>query len=168
MSLYRSLSFYIYNVHACSVTQLYPILCNLMDCNPPVYSVHGIFQAIILEWVAISFSRGSSWPRDQTRVSSTGRQILYHWATCIHEIYYRSQLMLWRLRSYMVCHLEDQEGHGCNSVKGWRPVTPRVRAADARNRSPDISEGSRRWMSQLKKREIICPFLALLFSSDLS
>ena len=44
-------------------------LCNPMDCSPPSSSVHGIFQARILEWVAISFSRGSSWPRDQTQVS---------------------------------------------------------------------------------------------------
>ena len=40
-----------------------------MDCNPPVSSVHGVFQARILEWVAISFSRGSSWTRDCTCVS---------------------------------------------------------------------------------------------------
>ena len=40
-----------------------------MDCSPPGSSIHGIFQARMLEWVAISFSRGSSWPRDQTRVS---------------------------------------------------------------------------------------------------
>ena len=45
--------------------------------------VHGIFQARILEWVAISFFRRSSWPRDQTHISCisyTGRWILYHWA----------------------------------------------------------------------------------------
>ena len=52
-----------------------------MDCNLPGSSVHGIFHARILEWVAISFSRGSSWPRYQTCVSCTGRQILYHWVT---------------------------------------------------------------------------------------
>ena len=40
-----------------------------MDCSPPGSSVHAIFQERILEWVAISFSRGSSWPRDQTLVS---------------------------------------------------------------------------------------------------
>ena len=44
-------------------------LCDLMDSTQPSSSVHGIFQARILEWVAISFSRGSSRPRDQTRVS---------------------------------------------------------------------------------------------------
>ena len=46
-----------------------PTLCNPMDCSPPSSSVHGIFQAILLEWIAISFSRGSSRPRDQTQVS---------------------------------------------------------------------------------------------------
>ena len=40
-----------------------------MDCSPSSSSVHGILQARILEWVAISFSRESSWPRDQTQVS---------------------------------------------------------------------------------------------------
>ena len=42
------------------VVQLCPTLCDPMDCSPPGSSVHGIFQARILEWVAISFSRGSS------------------------------------------------------------------------------------------------------------
>ena len=53
-----------------------------MDCSPPGSSVHGISQARILEWVAISYSRGSSWPRDWTWVSCVsciGRQVLYHW-----------------------------------------------------------------------------------------
>ena len=49
-------------------------LCNPMDCSLTGSSVHGILQARILEWVFIPFSRGSCWPRDQTRVShSTGR-----------------------------------------------------------------------------------------------
>ena len=46
-----------------------PTLCNPMDCRPPGSSVQGILQARILEWVAISFSRGSSPPRDRTSVS---------------------------------------------------------------------------------------------------
>ena len=46
-----------------------PNSCNPIDCSPPGFSVHGILQARILEWVAISFSRGSSQPRDRTRVS---------------------------------------------------------------------------------------------------
>ena len=59
-----------------------PTLCNPMDCSPPGSSVHGIFQARILERVAMLSSKGSSWPRDQTHisyVSCIGRQVLYHW-----------------------------------------------------------------------------------------
>ena len=48
------------------VAQLCPTLCNSVDCSPPGSSVHGILQTRILEWVAIPFSRGSSWPKDQT------------------------------------------------------------------------------------------------------
>ena len=51
------------------VAQLCLTLCDPMDWSPPGSSVHGILQARILEWVAISFSRGSSWPRDRTQVS---------------------------------------------------------------------------------------------------
>ena len=51
------------------VAQSCPILCDPVDCSLPGSSIHGILQARILEWVAISFSRGSSRPRDQTQVS---------------------------------------------------------------------------------------------------
>ena len=60
------------------VIKLYFTLCNPKDCSPPGSSVCGIFQARILEWVAISFSRGSFQPRDQTCISYIGRQIVYH------------------------------------------------------------------------------------------
>ena len=63
---------------SCSVM---PTLSDPMDFSLPGSSVHGICQAKILEWVAISFSRESSWPRDWTHVSCIGRWILYHWAT---------------------------------------------------------------------------------------
>ena len=59
-------------------------LCDSMDCSPSGSSVDGILQAKILEWVAISACRGSSWPRDWSCISCIsciGRQILYHWAT---------------------------------------------------------------------------------------
>ena len=49
--------------------------------QPPGSSAHGILQPRILEWVALPFSRGSSWPRDRTCVSCIGRQIPYRWAT---------------------------------------------------------------------------------------
>ena len=52
------------------VTQSSLTLCDPLDCSPPGSSVHGISQARVLEWVAISFSRGSSLPMDETWVSS--------------------------------------------------------------------------------------------------
>ena len=55
---------------ACSVAQSCLTLCDPVDYSPPGSSAHRISQARILEWVAISFSRGSSQPRDQTEVSS--------------------------------------------------------------------------------------------------
>ena len=51
------------------VIQLCLTLCDPTGCSPPGSSVQGILQARILEWVAISFSKGSSLPRDQTQVS---------------------------------------------------------------------------------------------------
>ena len=51
------------------VTWSCPTLCDPMDSSPPGSSVHGTSQARILEWVASSFLRGSSQPRDQTQVS---------------------------------------------------------------------------------------------------
>ena len=56
-------------------------LCNHMDCSLPGSSVHGIFQARVLEWVAISFCRGSSWPRDRTQVSHIAGRRFIVWAT---------------------------------------------------------------------------------------
>ena len=73
------------NVSACVPVQSCQTLCDSMDCSPPGSSVQGIFQARILKWVAISFSKGSSPARDETCISGVvsciGRWILYHWAT---------------------------------------------------------------------------------------
>ena len=63
------------------VTQSCLTLCNPMDCSLPGSSVHGIFQAIVLEWIAISFSRGSSRPRNRTRVSRIVDRCFIIWAT---------------------------------------------------------------------------------------
>ena len=68
----------------CMHTQSCLILCDPMDCSLPGSSVHKIIPARILEWVAISSSRGSSWPRDRTHVSCGScicTWTLYHWAT---------------------------------------------------------------------------------------
>ena len=67
------------------VTQSCPTLCDPMDCSLPGSSVHGIFQAIVLEWIAISFSgdlpNPGIKPRDQTRVSCTVDRRFTIWAT---------------------------------------------------------------------------------------
>ena len=63
-------------------------LSNFTDCSPPGSSAHGIFQARILEWAAISSSRRSSWPRDRTRVSHIAGRFFTIWATreaCLYE-----------------------------------------------------------------------------------
>ena len=65
-------------VCVCSIAQSCQTLFNPMDCSLPGSSVQGIFQARILGWVAIAFSRRSSQPRDWTCI---GRWVLYHWAT---------------------------------------------------------------------------------------
>ena len=56
-------------------------LCFLMDCNLPCSSIHGIFQARVLEWVAISFSRGSFRPRDRAQVSCIAGRHFTVWGT---------------------------------------------------------------------------------------
>ena len=62
---------------SCSVLSL----CDPKDCSPSGSSVHGILQARILEWVAIPFSRGSSWLRDQTLISRIIGRFFTVWAT---------------------------------------------------------------------------------------
>ena len=63
------------------VAQLCPTLCHRVDCSLPGSFVHGIPQARILEWVAISFSRGSFQPRDQTQVCLITGRFFTVWAT---------------------------------------------------------------------------------------
>ena len=78
----------------CSVVKSFLTLCDLKDCISPVFtvlhyllafaqidSVHGILQARILEWFAIPFSRGSSWPRNQTQAFCIAGRFFTIWAT---------------------------------------------------------------------------------------
>ena len=76
--------FFVFRFLMCSDALLCLTLCDSKDCSLPGSFVHGVFQARILEWVAISSSRGSSQPRDQTHISCVscfGKWMLYHWAT---------------------------------------------------------------------------------------
>ena len=67
-------------MHCCCrlVVHSHPTLCAPVDCSPPGSSVHGTSQARILEWEAISYSRASSQPVDQTHVPRIGKWILNH------------------------------------------------------------------------------------------
>ena len=82
-----------------------------MDCSFPGSSVHGIFQARILEWVAISFSRGSSWPRRQTH------------ASCIGKV---ASLSLSHLRSPMKRLMLDKKQYWASQVAQWQRICLQV------------------------------------------
>ena len=79
-------------VCVCEVAQSCLTLCDPVDCSLPGSSVHGILQARILEWVAIAFSRGSSQPRDRTRVSCFAGRRFILWAT--REAFYGLKISL--------------------------------------------------------------------------
>ena len=64
-----------------------PTLCDPMDCSPPGFSVHGILQARIQEWIAIPFSRGTFPPRDQILVSCITGRFFTIWATEKSQVY---------------------------------------------------------------------------------
>ena len=68
----QTTQFNLYTKNYSEVAQSCPTLCDPMDCSLLDFSVHGILQARILEWGAISFFRGTSQPRDQTWVSRIG------------------------------------------------------------------------------------------------
>ena len=67
-------------------------LCNPLDCSLPGSFVHGVFQARRLELVAISYSRGSSWPRDQTQVSCIAGRFSTIWAVSEVKLISRARL----------------------------------------------------------------------------
>ena len=69
-----------FSLFSVSVAQSCLTLCDSMDCSPPGPSVHGTFQARILEWVAMPSSRRSSWPRNGTRVSHIAGRFFTIWA----------------------------------------------------------------------------------------
>ena len=82
------------------VAQSCPTLCDPVDCSPPGSSVHGILQAGIPEWIAISFSRGSSRPRDQT----------LGWSHCKVSRIAGRRFNLWATKEVNL----NEPGHGSN------------------------------------------------------
>ena len=80
-SLQELIKEYKVKIRKVKVIQLCPPLCDSVDCSPPGSSVYGILQSGILEWVAISFSGGSSPPRDQICISCIAGGFFTVWAT---------------------------------------------------------------------------------------
>ena len=108
------------NEWMCVHALLCPNLCDPMDCSPPVSSVHGILQARMLEWVVISFSRGSSQPRDWTHVSCIAGKFFTAWAVgealstnmCPINILLNVDYDANFVRSCMYSPLVPSQGHG--------------------------------------------------------
>ena len=108
------------------VTQSYPILWDLMNCSQPRSSVHGISQARILEWVAITLtipSRGYSQHRDGTHIPCFGRQILFLFVFLLLLFNYKFTYFNWRLITILCwfCHTSTWIRHGCTRVPHPEP-----------------------------------------------
>ena len=95
-----------------------------MDCSQPGSSVHGISQARMLQWAVISFSWGSSRPRDWTLTSCSGRWVLFHWGT--REVWQIIWVSKWvkslshvRLCDPMDCSLPGSSIHGIVQAQCW-------------------------------------------------
>ena len=133
-----------YNHHAWIVAQLCLTLCDPMDCSLPGSLVHRISQARMLEWVVISSSRGSSWPRDWTCVSCIsciGKQILYYWATWEAQNYHRTQQFY---------SLSEKKKKNLTNSKGY--IHPMFIAAlftvakiQKQNKFPSTDEWMKKW-----------------------
>ena len=98
-----------------------PTLHDPMDCSIPGFSVPGIFQARVLEWVVIVFSSGSSWPRDWTQISRIAGRCFTLWATREVQEQNRSCLDSWHGHSgYMwtKCQLESLDTNHCMNQVG--------------------------------------------------
>ena len=119
------------------VAQSCPTLCDPMDCSLPGSSIHRIFQARVLEWAVISFSRGSSQSRDQTRVSRTADRCFTVWATreallgnLVTDIYFGMWIILkslLNLLQYCFCSMiwfSSCKAHGILAPRaGIKPTT---------------------------------------------
>ena len=128
------------------------LFCNHMNCSPQDFSAHGISQVGILEWVAISFSRGSSWLRDETCISWIAGGFSYHWATlcCIYTYVNRPFIVYVThtlLGLYLVNTLKScTQNPGMKALEVAQLVkNPLANARDARDRRFDLWVGKIPW-----------------------
>ena len=153
------------------VTQSCLSLCNPMDCNLPVSSVHGILQTRVLEWIAMPFSRASFQPRDGTLVSYIKSRFFTIWATregdsnCVCVCVERERERLPRCCYWWRTHLPVQEtwdmglipgsgsspkrGHGAthSSILAWR--IPWIEEPSRLVHSATKSQTQLKWLSHV-------------------
>ena len=110
---------YMFNFREREVAQSCPTLCDPMGCSLSGSSVHGIFQARVLEWIAISFSRGHSRPRNRTQVSRIAGRCFTVWAT--REVWgnWRESAPELLFRKYLPSFMSSEEIH-CWACSGCR------------------------------------------------
>ena len=121
-------------------------LCDPMDYSLPGSSVHGIFQARVLEWVAISFSRGSSQPRVWTWVSHTTGRRSTIWATReASKVMFK--ILQTRLQWYVNCELPDIQA-GFRKGRGTRDQIANIRRIIEKVRAPETHLLLLYWLCQ--------------------
>ena len=120
------------------VAQSCQTLCEPLDCSLPGSTIHGIFQARVLAWAAISFSRGSSWPRDWTQVSHIASRHFTIWAAkCKFPKKVLKGELNWGTRGKVLSKNTDE--HSACAVDGcWKCL---LRKEQVRERKLGISMG---------------------------
>ena len=127
-----------------------------MDWSLPGSSVHEIFQARLLEWVAISFSRGSSRPRDRTCVSCIGRWILYH---CSNRLSFLTEASFSALLSgFAVAEAKHSLVSRMSSWITGQPASGALRTT-LKVRGPSAPAGHRYWGARWQQAGCIWMFL---------
>ena len=133
--------------------------CDPMACRLSGSSVHRILQARILEWVAISFSRGSSWPRNWTRVSCIAGRWFTNWITALQEMGIPGHLICLLRNLYAGQEATVRTGHGTTD---WFQIG-KGGLSDTRQLSRATPARSSAWYSPAEPRDncrLICLILA--------